>query len=390
MVLCVEWGWGPVVWFLVSLYLILHWIRYRLYDSAPVRLIYHQSSRNLRILQAMHTLPGRFYPTPYLVWPTLQTLYVIKGRPVPPQRCHDETLDVEPDERIMLTWMEGSNEYDAASETPIVIIVHGINGNASKAYLRQAARVMRERGWRALMPTRRGCNPLIPNQRPYEYRDPDFAVVVAHVHGRFPRALLYAVGMSAGANVVTKYIGETGDRCLLAGAVSMANGFDWNRGTKLLRSSWWWDFAIMHDSRQVFYSAHRKLYSDPESPLHGRVCPKAVWSSRGMRDFDEAFHVKVHQYDSVEAYYEANSCIADLPGIAVPMLFLHAEDDPLVSCRLIPAQTLYANPNCIIAISNRGGHLGWAQGWLPCRASSATWAEEVAADYIAALLATGS
>jgi len=41
-----------------------------------------------------------------------------------------------------------------------------------------------------------------------------------------PNSDLYAVGFSLGANLLTKYLGEEGDKCFLAGACTVSN--PWN------------------------------------------------------------------------------------------------------------------------------------------------------------------
>eukprot|EP00668_Euglena_longa_P041311 GGOE01054371.1.p1 GENE.GGOE01054371.1~~GGOE01054371.1.p1 ORF type:complete len:384 (-),score=71.85 GGOE01054371.1:359-1510(-) len=369
---------------LAFLFLVLHAIRYWVWDSAPIRLVFQPTKRNDEILCFMKKLPGRFYPTPYMVSYVLQTLFVVLLRLQPAEPCHHQLLEVEPGEQVMLTWFELQDHYDESSDVPIVFVLHGIDGNAKKAYARHMAKVMRQRGWRAVIPTRRGCNPEIPNQRCYEYGDPDFAVVVEHVAQRFPKAQLFAVGLSAGSNIVTKYVGVQGEACRLSGAVSVANGYDFDQGTQLLSHRWFWNRAILHTARRQFYYRHEWVYVAPESPLQGLVSPDAVRNSKNFREFDEAFRLPLHKFESLEAFYAAQSCIHNLDGIARPMLFLHAEDDPISSPALIPFSRLYNNPHCIVAITNRGGHLGWAQGWFPFHCS--TWAEDVTADYFNALL----
>ncbi|GKF30206.1 embryogenesis-associated protein EMB8-like protein, partial [Tanacetum coccineum] len=49
----------------------------------------------------------------------------------------------------------------------------------------------------------------------------DVSKAVVHVSSRYPDANLYAAGWSLGANILVKYLGEEGDRCLLSGAVSL-------------------------------------------------------------------------------------------------------------------------------------------------------------------------
>ncbi len=49
---------------------------------------------------------------------------------------------------------------------------------------------------------------------------------MAHVRTKYPASLLFAAGWSLGANILTRYLGEDGDRTPLAAAAALCNPFD--------------------------------------------------------------------------------------------------------------------------------------------------------------------
>ena len=85
----------------------------------------------------------------------------------------------------------------------------------------------------------------------------------------------------------------------------------------------------------------------------------------------------------MDDYYGRSSCAQFLPGIRVPTLVVHAEDDPFVPAGAIPRQALRTNPCFTPAITPHGGHVGFITGppWRP-----RFWAEAEAARFIAEML----
>ena len=56
-------------------------------------------------------------------------------------------------------------------------------------------------------------------------------------------------------------------------------------------------------------------------------------------------------------------------GIAVPTLFLHAEDDPMAPVESLGTAIRAAtrpggNANLTVCVTRTGGHVGWWGGWL--------------------------
>lgn len=78
-------------------------------------------------------------------------------------------------------------------------------------------------------------------------------------------------------------------------------------------------------------------------------------------------------YSTVEEYYRESSSSPVISHIKVPgkrhdlfvqngidfvllVLFLNAEDDPIVGGRVIPVHVAKTNPNVILAVTQRGGN----------------------------------
>lgn len=71
----------------------------------------------------------------------------------------------------------------------------------------------------------------------------------------------------------------------------------------------------------------------------------------------------------------------DFAKIETPLLCLHALDDPMIHVEDLPLAAMAANPRVALAVTRRGGHLGWTAGtWRgPC---APTWADKAATQFV--------
>jgi hypothetical protein len=67
-------------------------------------------------------------------------------------------------------------------------------------------------------------------------------------------------------------------------------------------------------------------------------------------------------WDDVDAYYAGSSSAKRIPDVSIPLLCIQAQDDPIAPAEAIPYNAIAANPNCVLAVTPCGGHLGWAAG----------------------------
>jgi predicted alpha/beta-fold hydrolase len=54
-----------------------------------------------------------------------------------------------------------------------------------------------------------------------------------------------------------------------------------------------------------------------------------------------------------------------LDRLEVSLLMVHAIDDPVVSDCWVKKAVDSGNKHTIVATTQRGGHVGWFEGWLP-------------------------
>ncbi len=113
-----------------------------------------------------------------------------------------------------------------AADAPLVVLFHGLEGNARSHYSLLLMQHLAARRWRGVVPHFRGCGGM-PNLRPRAYHSGDHEEVgamLAALRARVdPRTPVYAVGVSLGGSALLNWIGREGaeaQRTLVAAAVA--------------------------------------------------------------------------------------------------------------------------------------------------------------------------
>ena len=109
-----------------------------------------------------------------------------------------------------------------------------------------------------------------------------------------------------------------------------------------------------------------------------------ILRSTCMEELHRSLSFKLYNVDTMEAYHDIMSCDQKLDKIEIPLLSLHAWNDPVIAPCAIPAVKLKSNPNIIFAATFTGGHTGWLSGLTPWK--SLAWCEELALQYTDTIL----
>ncbi|KAJ2253046.1 medium-chain fatty acid ethyl ester synthase/esterase 2, partial [Coemansia sp. RSA 455] len=178
------------------------------------------------------------------------------------------------------------------------------------------------------------------------------------------------VGFSLGANILTKYMGEEGDKCPFIAAISVCNPFDINATMNLMSKPSF--------KNRFMYAAGltKKLIKGfvKNKPVIMAAQPdldaEEIVKARTMNEFNEAYPVKVFGYESAEQLNISGSSVHYLKDIKVPTLFINALNDPICDKSTIPYEEIANNPYLLLACTKYGGHLAYFEGlglkpWLP-------------------------
>ena len=248
-------------------------------------------------------------------------------------------------------------------KAPLLTIFHGLEGTVRSTYARGLMHAARARGWGAAMLLWRTCDGRIPDlPRLYhsgETSDTDF--FLRHLIAEQPGRPLLCVGVSLGANVLLKWLGEQGGDLPpeVRRAAAVSTPFDLGAGSRFLEQGISRVYS-RHFVRSLKRKAEAALAKHPTLPVdRGRLA-----RVRTLLEFDDLFTAPVHGFQGADDYYARSSSIHFLSRIGVPTLLLSAADDPFLPPIVLDRVRGIARSNPLIEVhfTARGGHVGWVMG----------------------------
>lgn len=310
-------------------------------------------------------LESDFQPAFWLKSPHAQTIFASKIRPSPELNVEPERVELDDGDFIDLSWLP---ERGLPDDAPVVIVLHGLNGNLESKYARGILRQIDAHEARGVLMHFRGAS--MPNRLPNSYhsgKTDDFESIVGRIRQRYPRAALAAVGYSLGANVLLKCLGEQGADSPLSCATAVSTPFDLAQCAQ-----------AVNQGLSRIYRAHlingmreqtQKKFSQMEPPF-------PLPDLKPLRDFpsfDNAVTAPLNGFESADDYYTRASSGPYLKWIRVPTLILQARDDPFMGRDIIPRQEEMSE-TIRFELSEHGGHVGFVAAGN--RGEPCYWLEE--------------
>ncbi|PIA41004.1 hypothetical protein AQUCO_02300049v1 [Aquilegia coerulea] len=336
----------------------------------PVSLTFNSSSQIYQnVVSKCSILHGRYLVTPWLASPHLQTSFLnFLGRP--PKFTYKRQLFLTPDSgTIAFDWLmpsevtrsfsHRSNAISKEDTTPIVVVIPGLMSDSDSPYIKHLAFDIARSGWNVVVSNHRGLGGVSLTSDWFYNAGwtEDVRVVVDYLHREYPKAPLFAVGTSIGANVLVKYLGEEGDNTHLAGAAAICSPWD------LLVC----DRFINRRLVQRFYgraiTIGLQIYARTHKSIYSRLVDwEGIQKSRSVRDFDKNATCILGKYETADTYYRNCSSAGYVKNVAVPLLCISALDDPVCTREAIPWDECRANKNIVLATTPHGGHLAFFEG----------------------------
>ncbi|CAN6578804.1 unnamed protein product [Malus baccata var. baccata] len=308
----------------------------------------------------------------------VETIFASFYRSTPDVRLRRECLRTADDGAVALDWVSGDDRL-LPLDSPLVILLPGLTGGSDDSYVRHMLLRAKSKGWRVVVFNSRGCGGS-PVTTPQFYSASflgDMCEVVAHVGTRYPKANLYAVGWSLGANILVRYLGQESNACRLSGAVSLCNPFnlviadeDFHKGFNNV-----YDKALASSLCKIF-KKHALLFEDMDGEYN---IPLAA-NAKTVREFDDGLTRVSFGFKSVDDYYSNSSSSNSIKDVCTPLLCIQAENDPIAPNRGIPREDIKDNPNCLLIVTPKGGHLGWVAGVEA--PFGAPWTDPVVMDFL--------
>lgn len=274
-----------------------------------------------------------YRPHPILKSGHLQTMLVglVPGQR-PANQTISRTLDLEDGEQMMVHEELGPT---LASNSPLVILVHGLGGDHSAPYLERIAYQVRRRQrhvWRVdLRGSGKGFE--LAWRPAHAGASHDLLAVLNFARQTYPQSPIFLVGFSLSGNIVLKLLGELGqgvhgetiDAFGISEAIAVAPPMDLNdcaNNMDRFSRKLYTRYYIRALERQA--SRKRDLFEQ----WRMRPCQPAV---KTIRQFDERYTAPLAGFRDTVDYYSSCSSLPWLPHIRTTTEILLDRHDPIVT-----------------------------------------------------------
>lgn len=121
--------------------------------------------------------------------------------PVPYLKYKREFVDLPDGGHMSLDWSPIHNRYEEVDDMRILVILHGLTGGSECNYMKHAALNGYRFGFRTVSVNFRGIDSPLKNHVQTDFsKTDDIAFVLDEIQKKYPKAKLYGMGISMGAN----------------------------------------------------------------------------------------------------------------------------------------------------------------------------------------------
>ncbi|XP_064091116.1 protein ABHD1-like isoform X2 [Macrobrachium nipponense] len=317
----------------------------------------------------MPILQENYYPTPWCVDGRLQSIIgcVIRGL-MPDMAYERELFDLKDGGTLSLDWLRRPPK-DTKDPRPILIFLPGLTGTSQSGYIKGFIQSLGETEASCVVMNYRGmAGTELKTTRTFcKANSDDFEEVLGHIRSLYPGSPVVATGISLGGIWITNYLATRGESAAQFLTAALVFSVPWNlfTATESLETPGL-NLAL---NRRITRSLCA-VYDQYRSHLGGENLPwryDRVMKSELIRDFDNNFTALNFGYRDVDAYYRAASLDDRLHEVRVPLLCLNAEDDFFQPLRGIPISRAQRSSHVALAVTSRGGHVGFMEGLFPYR-----------------------
>ncbi|NIG57427.1 YheT family hydrolase [Chitinophaga sp. Cy-1792] len=248
-------------------------------------------------------------------------------------------------------------DFSEKGNDRIVIILHGLEGSASRHYVLGMVHIFNGAGYDTVSMNFRGCSGE-PNRnlRFYHSGDTgDLDQVISYVSSLGRYRHIHLVGFSLGGNVTLKYVGERGETIspLIKSAVAISVPCD-------LTSS---SVELAKSHNRVYMSRFIRNLGDKLSQKQARFPRELDMSGydkiRSFREFDDRYTAPIHGFKDALQYWYVSSSVRYLDKVSIPTLLINAADDPFLSKECYPYEIAEHHPYFHMEVPEKGGHVGF-------------------------------
>lgn len=246
--------------------------------------------------------------------------------------------------------------YAQQKSNKVIVLLHGLEGSAQRPYITGTAKLFNDHNIDACAVNFRGCSgePNLLFRSYHSGATEDLDAVVQHVLLKGQYDEIYIKGISLGANMVLKYVGEGREiPAELKSVIAVSTPCD-------LKGSCGELLSLKNKHYAIRFLAHLKAKLKPKLEQFPNDLSLADFNAiKTLKDFDDIYTSKAHGFKNAIDYYEKASCLQFLPNIKVPTLIINALNDSFLSPECYPVKEAKQNSNLFLEMPKYGGHVGF-------------------------------
>ncbi len=246
--------------------------------------------------------------------------------------------------------------FSKSKTNKLIVLLHGLEGNGQRPYMIGVAKLFNNNDMDAVCVNFRGCSGE-DNLKFRSYHSgatEDLEAVIAHVISEKGYSEIYLKGISLGANMILKYLGE---RDVVPKQIKAA-----------ITAS---VPCYLYGSAKALHTLKNKLYHDrflkhlvdrlkiKQQNFKADLSIEDIKSIKTLFDFDNIYTSKAHGFKDALDYYEKCSCLQFLQNIKIPTLIINALNDSFLSPECYPVKEAKNNSNLYLEMPQHGGHVGF-------------------------------
>ncbi|WP_439151835.1 YheT family hydrolase [Winogradskyella sp.] len=246
--------------------------------------------------------------------------------------------------------------YSEQKSKKVIILLHGLEGHAQRPYITGTAKLFNDNGMDACAVNFRGCSgePNLLYRSYHSGSTEDLEAVVNHVISKDAYSDIYIKGISLGANMALKYVGErTNLPKEVKAVISVSTPCDLKGSCDALLS-------LKNKHYAIRFLDHLKKKLKPKlNQFPEDLTINEYNSIKSLIDFDHVYTAKAHGFKDAFDYYEKASCSQYLQNINIPSLIVNALNDSFLSAECYPVKAAKTNVNLFLEMPKYGGHVGF-------------------------------
>lgn len=290
------------------------------------------------------------YKPPFLFQQTdISTIYSGKIRKVSGVAQTRERLELADGDFLDIDW-----SYSAQKTQRCIIILHGLEGSAKRPYVLGTALIFNQNGYDACGMNFRSCSGE-PNRLYSSYhsgKTDDLQTLVSHVIAKGYREIVIK-GFSMGGNISLMYAATQTIPTEVKCVVAVSTPCDLKGASDRLLSTRNWVY-----SERFLITLTQKI-KGKAIRFPDKITLSEIKKIRTLKDFDDTYTSKAHNFRDADDYYEQCSSLPYLHQIQVPTLLLNARNDSFLSESCFPYSVAEKSSNFYLETPKYGGHVAF-------------------------------